>query len=224
MTKGTSTKIKRQSLPANNTMHASVKLQLKCSCLYLYKLGSVEQVSDKLKIPDSVPRSNNVYKYGRTDDLSRRDGEHKRTFRKFKIEIELYYAIHVQQSRLVTAEAKLKNYFKLLGMKYGTQEYVTFDNEQLDKIKKFYDKVYHMYDKVYQKNDEKVTSAVSQYLLAQAKIDLAEKNKEIEHFEETVESKAEMIKRKKELLDERNKVVSNSQKSIYFQMENLKLS
>jgi hypothetical protein len=124
----------------------SVKNVLKCSvtstpCIYLFCLGSVEDLKETDTFKDVLTNhknSNKVYKYGKSIDLKRRTGEHKRSWSPLEIQLTKYAYIDPQY--ISEVEFKLKNYLfddlecKFLKVQHNneiTNEIVVLSNQQL---------------------------------------------------------------------------------------------
>lgn len=94
----------------------SVRDVLGCSvtstpCIYLFNLGGVKDLKNSDIFKDVLePYSNKDYvlKYGKSIDLKRRSGEHKRSFSPLKIKLTKYAYIDPQY--ISKAEYKLKKY------------------------------------------------------------------------------------------------------------------
>jgi len=126
----------------------SVKNVLKCSvtstpCIYLFCLGGVKELKEHEEFKDALTnhKSSNslrVYKYGKSIDLRRRTGEHKRSWAPLEIKLSKYAYIDPQYISKV--ELELKNYLsndlecKFLKVQHNneiTNEIVVLSNQQL---------------------------------------------------------------------------------------------
>ncbi|ADO00400.1 hypothetical protein WIV_gp057 [Wiseana iridescent virus] len=96
--------------------HESIRDVLGCSttstpCIYLFNLGCVKDLknSDIFKgLLNGYPSKDIIFKFGKSIDLKRRSGEHKRNFAPLKIKLVKYGYIDPQH--LSRAEYKLKKY------------------------------------------------------------------------------------------------------------------
>lgn len=81
-------------------------------CIYLFSIGSVKNFRKMLDIPNNISDDLYVYKWGLTDDIERRAGQHNRNFQKeFKgccIKVELIYFGLIDPQYLSKAEKDLK--------------------------------------------------------------------------------------------------------------------
>lgn len=84
-------------------------------CIYLFSLGKVKDLrqldafKDMLK---DVPGGSTIYKWGRTNDLKRRTGEHNITYGSIKgIKITLEIYAHIDPIYTCNAENDIKDYF-----------------------------------------------------------------------------------------------------------------
>jgi hypothetical protein len=126
----------------------SVKNVLKCSvtstpCIYLFCLGGVKELKETKEFKEALSSSNfknsdKVYKYGKSIDLRRRTGEHKRRWKPLEIKLSKYAYIDPQYISKV--ELELKNYLsddlecKFLKINHNneiTNEIVVLSNQQL---------------------------------------------------------------------------------------------
>jgi hypothetical protein len=120
----------------------SVKNVLKCSvtstpCIYLFCLGGVKDLKEKEEFKEALTNHKNsdkVYKYGKSIDLRRRTGEHRRSWAPLEIKLTKYAYIDPQYISKV--ELELKNYLsddlecKFLKVTHNN-EIVVLSNQQL---------------------------------------------------------------------------------------------
>ncbi|AKI80165.1 hypothetical protein QJ850_gp534 [Acanthamoeba polyphaga mimivirus] len=81
-------------------------------CIYLFSIGTVKNLRKMLNIPNNISDDLYVYKWGLTDDIERRAGQHNRNFQKeFKgchVKVELVYFGLIDPQYLSKAEKDLK--------------------------------------------------------------------------------------------------------------------
>jgi prophage antirepressor-like protein len=124
-----------------------VKNVLKCNvtstpCIYLFCLGGVKDLKENeifKEVLSNHKNSDKVYKYGRSIDLCRRTGEHRRSWTPLEIKLSKYAYIDPQYTSKV--ELDLKNYLsndlecQFLKVKgpdgQTTNEIVVLSNQQL---------------------------------------------------------------------------------------------
>ena len=85
----------------------------KMSAIYLITIGKVADVRSIFKIPSCIPDESCLYKYGYTDDLSRRFREHCNTYDKMdnvKINLEMFSFVDPKFNS--QAEVDVKNIFE----------------------------------------------------------------------------------------------------------------
>jgi hypothetical protein len=82
----------------------------KTPCVYLFVIGNV----NNLLATDKYTKDTMIYKFGKTDNLPRRSGEHERDFKKmFKIDhIELMLFSVIDPKYITDAENSLKKFFE----------------------------------------------------------------------------------------------------------------
>jgi hypothetical protein len=79
------------------------------SCIYLFTLGTVKDLRKSMNIDPKYTDDMIVCKYGNTNDLHRRTGEHKTTLGKIKkADLKLKYYSYVDTQLITKAENKLK--------------------------------------------------------------------------------------------------------------------
>lgn len=121
----------------------------KVSCVYLYKIGTVEQLRTSMKISKDIKDDMIIAKYGMTDDLKRRTNEHNKTFSKCDgSNLQLIYSTWIDDSYISTAEVDIKDYFENLdcSFKYkNMDELVVISQKQMNNMRKFYETVNEKY-------------------------------------------------------------------------------
>lgn len=111
-------------------------------CVYLYELGSVLQLRESMGIDAKYPDRDRVYKWGYTNNLSRRTGEHIREYAEIDgVVLKLEYQAYVDDQYVAQAEKEVRVMFanlkyKLKYKKY--QELVVIPSKNLSKIKEEY--------------------------------------------------------------------------------------
>jgi hypothetical protein len=109
--------------------------------LYLFSIGTVADLRDKYDA--DINDNNIVAKYGRSKDLVRRTGEHKKNYGS-DIELLLFYLI----DKVYVSEAAVTSYFNALNIKLDLEdedELVIFDKEQLKHIRTQYSMIGNKY-------------------------------------------------------------------------------
>lgn len=111
-------------------------------CIYLLSLGSVKDLRATYFISDAIDDNLVVYKYGCSDNLSRRLSEHKGDYGKDQNVAINVVAYHVVDPKYkFTAESHIRNMFKAYGMSLNVSdrnELVVLDNVKLEQVKKDY--------------------------------------------------------------------------------------
>ena len=100
-----------------------------------------------------------LYKFGNTDDLSRRSGEHERTYKKiFKIDhIELMIFSVIDPKYIFEAESSLKDYFRLNKVEFqNTTELIALNKLEYDKATKHYKLIKNSYIGCYKEMQDKI--------------------------------------------------------------------
>lgn len=102
---------KESGTKIDNLIDALNRAAPKIAAIYVLNLGYVRNIKKKLSISDDYDRNFMVRKFGKTDDLARRLGEHRRDFKNdYDIDISVctYYPIDVKY--IAAAETKVKHY------------------------------------------------------------------------------------------------------------------
>ena len=127
----------------------------KTPCVYLIVIGN----ANKLLNTDKYSADTLLYKFGQTDDLPRRAGEHERTFKKlFKIDhIELMLFSVIDPKYIVDAENSLKDFFKLNQVDFeNTRELLALTKIDYDKATKHYKLIKNTYIGCYMEMQDKI--------------------------------------------------------------------
>jgi len=92
-------------------------------CVYVFALGLAKDLRKSMDIPDATPDDHIIIKFGLTDDLNRRTGEHLRDYGKIsKANLELMKYCYVDPKYLSKAEVYIKEYFE------DTETFVKYKN------------------------------------------------------------------------------------------------
>jgi hypothetical protein len=92
-------------------------------CVYLFSLGTVDVLRENMELDDCYCGTDSVYKWGYTNELARRAGEHDRDYRKLgATNMRLVYHCYVDVKYVAEAEGSIRSFFGELemGIKYGT--------------------------------------------------------------------------------------------------------
>jgi len=117
----------------------------KLPCIYLIKLGTVAQLRATFRIDASVSNEKCVYKYGFTDDLRRRIGEHEASYGKMigvKIELISFQMIDPQYTSEAESEIREEcNAYELKLKTEGHNELIVMNEKQIAHLKKNYGRI-----------------------------------------------------------------------------------
>jgi uncharacterized protein YsxB (DUF464 family) len=119
------------------------------SVMYLIELGTVKKLRKKFNIPTDIDDNEIVYKFGYTDNLTRRFGQHDKYYStNYGIKISLKYFAYIDPTNLSSAETDIKSYFESTNMKLKHVTYkeicIVPDNK-LKHVKKQYDTICKAY-------------------------------------------------------------------------------
>ncbi len=112
------------------------------SCIYLFTLGTVKDLRKSMNIDPKYTDDMIVCKYGNTNDLHRRTGEHKTTLGKIKkADLKLKYYSYVDTQLITKAENKLKKIIAPYNAELQYEQYAelfVIDNKQLKELSEHY--------------------------------------------------------------------------------------
>ena len=116
----------------------------KFPCIYLICLGKVKDLRETFNIDVSIDGELNVYKYGFTDDLGRRIGEHESKYGKMKNVVISLSTFHIIDTKY-TSEAEhevreICNAFEKKLNVEGFNELIVLNDKELVQIKKQYNR------------------------------------------------------------------------------------
>jgi hypothetical protein len=110
--------------------------------IYLLSLGKVEKLRETFGIEESIDSSLTVYKYGFTDDLSRRIGEHESKYGKMtgvSLKLATFHIIDSKYTSEAEGEVReLCNVFEKKLCVDGYNELIVLNDAELVQIKKQY--------------------------------------------------------------------------------------
>jgi len=85
-------------------------------CVYLFTLGTAKNLKGSMKLPEGTKDDTIICKYGMTDNLERRTGEHYRTFKSIKnTNLCLKYYAYIDPQYISKAENYLSDIFSEIG-------------------------------------------------------------------------------------------------------------
>lgn len=121
----------------------------KLPSMYLFKLGRVGDLKDTFQIPDRISGSSCVYKYGCTDDLSRRYGETVNKYNKLNnVKTELVLYRMVDTKHIFDAEHEIREQCKAYEKNLNTPGYnelIVLTDKEYEYIKKCYKRIGNEY-------------------------------------------------------------------------------
>lgn len=122
-------------------------------CIYLFSLGPLNDVRTSLGISEgdqNCEQSNQVYKFGMTNNLQRRTSEHMRTYGHLpNVNMELQMCAYIDPINLHDAERKLKEYVALCNMlvMHDTyKELILASSSDLKTLRKMYEDIGNVYN------------------------------------------------------------------------------
>jgi len=138
-------------------------------CIYLIKLGKVSDIRRTFKIPDSYSDDCILYKYGFTEDLQTRLGQHSRKFDKLDdVQIDLQFFHFIDPKFTSKAENKLKNLFEAFekGFSYSTEkEFIILNNKEMKHAKSMFKMIGEKYAGISEELQKKIDELKSAHKL-----------------------------------------------------------
>ena len=184
-------------------------------CIYLLSLGFVKNLRETFGINEDVDGELIVYKFGRTNDFSRRKIEHKNYYGKMKnvkLNLEKIYFIDIKY--LTDAENSVNqlctNFSKKLLLE-NYRELVALNNAEVEEIKKYYKMLGELYIGATAGLQKEITDLKNELLLKDCKIESLEKdNKLLQKDNEILQKNMDynIIQNKYELLLKQNELDS----------------
>jgi len=167
------------------------------SCIYLIYLGTTKELRQVLNIGDEYDDKQKVYKFGRTDNLSRRMNEHSKKYGDIGCKVELVRFSPIDPSYTADAESDIKSFFSGLGFNLDNTSHVEItifgDNHKKvvnnqyeiisDRYMGKYKDIKHHLDIIITQHESKISNVKSEF---QGKL---------------IESQDELIKTKQALID-----------------------
>nr|QOI90586.1 hypothetical protein HWQ62_00455 [Pyramimonas orientalis virus] len=118
-------------------------------CVYLFEVGTVGNMRQHFNLDNHKDDTDKVYKYGRTEDMARRSGEHQKTYGKLKDNtFGLTVFSYVDEKFASKAETKLKHYFDNFNVNVEDDkhnELVVMNKKKLLTMKELYNDLYIHY-------------------------------------------------------------------------------
>lgn len=115
-------------------------------CVYLFEVGTVGEMRPHFNLDEYKNDNEKVYKYGRTEDMARRAGEHQKTYGRLKGNtFGLSVFSYIDEKNASKAETKLKHYFENMNVNVVDQHYnelVVMDKKKLITMKELYNDIY----------------------------------------------------------------------------------
>jgi hypothetical protein len=115
-------------------------------CVYLFEVGTVGNMRQHFNLENFKDDNDKVYKYGRTEDMSRRAGEHQKTYGKLKDNsFGLSVFSYIDEMYVSKAETKLKHYFDNMNVNVVDtkhKELVVMDKSKLQTMNELYNDMY----------------------------------------------------------------------------------
>jgi hypothetical protein len=174
----------------------------KTSCVYLYMIGNAREL-----LGDGYEEEYILCKYGCTDDLVRRGGEHERKYYKEygkKIELLCFSIIDVKY--IFEAESNITQYFRgNVVENNGTREMIVIKKKELVQIRQHYMMIQNSYIGRYEEMNNKIVEMERELVGERHKNELKDKDIEIKKMELEMKNKdIEILQYKIKILESQN--------------------
>jgi hypothetical protein len=180
----------------------------KLPSMYLFRLGKVSDLRETFQIDKSISDSSYVYKFGCTDDLTRRLNEIAREYNKLhNVNIELTIYRMVDPKHIFNAEGDIREQCKAYGKNLnvaGYNELIILNEKEYEYIKKCYRRIGNEYAGATAELQNKIVELEKKIedLVALHKYEMYEKEMEIQnekHKNKVLEKQIETDKKYHEL-------------------------
>jgi hypothetical protein len=181
------------------------------SCVYLYTLGNVSDLRKNFNIPDKYSDSSIVCKFGRTDNLSRRNGEHDNDYGKMlNVNLRLKIYSYIDDKYTPQAENDIKNFVAINDFKFSYQnrdELIILPSDKMDAIKHEFDKI----RKVYAGEYKDIINDIEKHkdIIKLLEKEIHSQQKEITNLQKEIEYIKKINEKDNELKDFKIKVYEN---------------
>lgn len=182
------------------------KTSRKMSCVYLIIIGTVKNLRESMKIPESFKDTDNVYKFGMAVDLDRRIKEHEKDYGKYKgsdIIIDIYE--YVDPQYISDAETSVKSFFEASEMMLSCdnhKELVVIPKKYYPNVKKYYSTVGTAYMGHLTELMNELNKKISEIKVLKAEHETAIARKD----NELSKKDTELLKKDNELLRQQNEI------------------
>ena len=159
----------------------------KISCIYLFNLGTYDNLIDVFPNIKNHENKSSVYKFGFTNDIVRRCKEHELHYKKCDLQLNKY--IMIKNEYLRESERDVKNFFvsnNYILNQNGYRELVVIPNNKINTVVEFYKNLYDKYGEKNVLNDNiKIKDLTNELDMKKSELENKEnliKLKEIEYY------------------------------------------
>nr|QOI90535.1 hypothetical protein HWQ62_00404 [Pyramimonas orientalis virus] len=115
-------------------------------CVYLFEVGTVGNMRQHFNLKNFKDDNDKVYKFGRTEDMARRSGEHQNTYGKLKDNsFSLAVFSYIDELYASKAETKLKQFFNNMNVNVEDakhNELIVMNKSKFKTMKDLYNNMY----------------------------------------------------------------------------------
>lgn len=161
-------------------------------CIYLLKLGKVEELSDTFSFTETVDNNFIIYKFGCSRDFNKRLRQHRNKYGKLtnvNIEVEAFHYIDPQYTR--KAESEIRNTLGAYGVRLTVQRYselIALDSTHLKKVKLDYAKIGKEYTGATENMQQQLHNAMQENRALQHQNELMKETAEKEKWRERAQT------------------------------------
>jgi prophage antirepressor-like protein len=191
-------------------------------CTYLFTLGEVKNLRKSMNIDKKYTDNMIVCRYGQTDDLAKRTGQHNKTFGKIKgVELNLKYHSYVDPQYNSKAETDIKEYFATLNLGFTFEtntELIIVDPSHFKKIEKQFSFITHEYGGHMKDMIKKVEDLKNLLEMSEKDKALLRKDKELLEKDNKIN-----ILEKDKIITEKDKIIMEKDTKLMMMEKNLEI-
>jgi hypothetical protein len=181
-------------VPTKNTKETLKTHSCNISCIYLYTLGMVKDLRKSLDISEKYNDTDIVCKFGKSNNLLRRNDEHDNDYGKIpNVNLRLKIYSYIDEQYLTQAENDIKNLIKFYNLKFiyeNKNEMIIVPADKMELIKNEFDRIRQIYAGEYNKviNIIEKQKLEIEYLKKENKINNEYKDFKIKIYEQILQN------------------------------------
>jgi hypothetical protein len=184
-------------------------------CIYLFSLGKAKCLRKSMNLDETIPDDHIIVKYGLTENLIRRTGEHIRTYEKTikNSKLKILQYVYVDTKYLQNAENDIKDFFKDIETPINSHksfnELVAINPNHIKQIQRQYKLLHNEFAGCVRGLLEKVKFMENDYKWKLKEKDLIIQNKDL-----IIENKDLIIENKDLIIENKDLIIKNKENDI----------